>query len=116
MMDAGMMGERNTRGRFEARRSSVRAHLRLIASKSRTGRIKLAVRREFILSNGHPITIRQVLQRGYPRLRRFTSWHYLAARRALRSTAVVIARSRYGRGRPNLWLPKSNIGIKGDES
>jgi hypothetical protein len=59
-----------------------------------------------MLSNGHPITIRQVLQRGYPRLREFTSWHYLAARRALRSMAVVIARSRYGRGRPNFWVLK----------
>jgi hypothetical protein len=63
------------------------------------GCIKLAVRREFIISNGRPITIRQVLQRGYPRLRRFTAWHYLAARRALRIEATVIARCRYGRGR-----------------
>jgi hypothetical protein len=62
--------------------------------------VKLAVRREFILSNGHPITIRQVLQRGYPRLRCFTAWHYLSARRALRGIAVVIARSRFGKGRP----------------
>jgi hypothetical protein len=80
------------------------------------GRIRLAVRRCFIAGNQQPITIRQVLQRSYPRLRRFTSWHYLAARRALRSMAIVIARSRFGKGRPNLWLPKSNIGIKGDES
>jgi hypothetical protein len=81
------------------------AHLRAIASKSRVGRIKLAVRREFILSNGNPITTPQVLRRSYPRLKRFTSWHYLAARRALRKEAFIIARNRFGRGRQNLWLP-----------
>ena len=58
----------------------------------RLGRIKLAVRRELILSNGRPITICQVLQRGYPRQQRLTAWHYLAARRALRKEAIVIAR------------------------
>jgi hypothetical protein len=82
-----------------------RAWLRLIASKSRIGRIRLAVRRGFIVSDGQPITIRQVLERAYPRQRRFTSWHYLAARRALRKEAIVIARGRFGRGRPNLWAP-----------
>ena len=101
-----------------ARKNSIRDHLRRIASK-RIGRIRRSVKREFILSNGHPITIRQVLQRGYPRLRRFTAWHYLAARRALRIEATVIARCRYGRGRPNLWMPKdsqhdSNIKSKGE--
>jgi hypothetical protein len=99
-----------------ARSLSVRDRLHLIASRKRLGRIKLAVRREFILSDGHPITIRQVLQRGYPRLRRFTAWHYLAARRALRREAMVIARCRYGSGRPNLWVPKMAIGIKREES
>ena len=74
--------------------------LRLIASKSRYGRIRVAVRRCFILSNGEPILTREVLERAYPRLRRFTSWHYLAARRALRRSAIVVARNRFGRGRP----------------
>jgi hypothetical protein len=82
------------------------AHLRAIASKSRVGRIKLAVRREFILSNGNPITTPQVLRRSYPRQKRFTCWHYLAARRALRQVANVIARNRFGRGCPCLWAPK----------
>ena len=96
-----------------ARKGSIREHLRLIAVKSRPGaRIRRAVRRGFIVSDGHPITIRQVLERAYPRLRHFVSWHYLAARRALRKEAIVIARNRFGRGRPNLWLPKSNIGTK----
>jgi hypothetical protein len=89
--------------------------VRIIASKPRIGRIKLAVRREFIISNGRPITIRQVLQRGYPRLRRFTAWHYLAARRALRIEATVIARCRYGRGRPNLWVPR-DVQTRGDKT
>jgi hypothetical protein len=67
------------------------------------------VTRGFIISGGQPILIRQVLERAYPRLKRFTSWHYLAARRALRKEAIVIARNRFGRGRPNLWLPKDTI-------
>jgi hypothetical protein len=95
------------KGRNKPTRSQLRAHLSLIASRKRpNSRIRLAVRRCFILSGGCPVTIGQVLERSYPRLRRFTSWHYLAARRALRLEAVVIARHRYGRGRPNLWVPR----------
>lgn len=78
-----------------------------IASKSRIGRIRRAVKRGFIVSNGQPILVRQVLERAYPRLKHFTSWHYLAARRALRHDAIVIARNRFGRGRPCLWASKS---------
>jgi hypothetical protein len=86
--------------------SRSREYLRLIASKPRPfARIRLAVARCFMVSDG-PITIRQVLERSYPRLRRFTAWHYLAARRALRLSAEVIGRNRYGRGRPNLWMPR----------
>jgi len=84
-------------------RGKPKEYLRVIASKKRPGaRIRLAVRRCFI-THGQPITIRQVLERAYPRLRRFTSWHYLAARRALRQSASVVARCRFGRGRPCLW-------------
>jgi hypothetical protein len=79
----------------------------VIASKSRIGRIRRAVRRGFIVSGGKPIVIRQVLLRAYPRLKRFTSWHYLAVRRTLRKEATIIARNRFGRGRPYLWAPKS---------
>jgi len=79
-------------------------YLRLIASKKRPfARIRLATHRCFILSDGQPIVIRQVLERAYPRLSRFTSWHYLAARRALRQEATIIGRNRFGRGRPCLW-------------
>ena len=81
----------------------------VIASESRIGRVKRAVRRQFILSDGQPILTRSVLERAYPRLSRFTDWHYLAARRALRQEAVVIGRNRYGRGRPNLWVPKRDM-------
>jgi hypothetical protein len=102
---------------IEAATRSTRDRLRAIASKSRpNARIRLAVRREFILSSGHPITIGQVLRRGYPHLRRFTSSHYLAARRALRKEAIVIARNCFGRGRPNLWVPNSEIGNKQDKT
>ena len=31
------------------------------------------------------------------------SWQYDLARAALRRVAVIIARNRFGRGRPNLW-------------
>ena len=97
----------NPNGRPPDRNS--RAYLSLIASKSRPGaRIRLATHRCFILSDGGPITIRQVLERAYPRLRRFTSWHYLAARRALRKEAVIVGRNRFGRGRANLWALKDH--------
>lgn len=82
---------------------------RAIASQKRIGRIKRAVRRQFILSDGEPILTRSVLERAYPRLSRFTDWHYLAARRALRQEAVIVGRNRYGRGRPNLWAPKRDM-------
>jgi hypothetical protein len=78
-------------------------YMRAIASKSRIGRIRRAVRRGFILSDGAPIFVRDVLERAYPRLKRFTAWHYLAARRALRKEAIIIGRIRFGRGRPALW-------------
>src|SRR5262249_6935968 len=69
-------------------RGRPKEYLRVIASKKRPGaRIRLAVRRCFI-THGRLVTVRQVLDRAYPRLRRFTSWHYLAARRALRQSPV----------------------------
>jgi len=94
----------NTRNRAD--RSE---RMRVIASAPRPhARIRRAVRRAFIVSDGQPITIRHVLERAYVRLSRFTSWHYLAARRALRHDATVVARHRFGRGRPNLWARKSD--------
>ena len=83
-------------------------YMRAIASKSRIGRIRRAVRRGFILSDGAPILIRTVLERAYPRLKRFAAWHYLAARRALRQEAMIVGRNRHGRGRPALWIPRSD--------
>jgi hypothetical protein len=97
-LTGGAQGDQNSGTR--AQRSE---RMRAIASKSRFGRIRIAVRRCFILTNGEPVLTRDVLERAYPRLRRFTSWHYLAARRALRMSAVVVARNRFGRGRPALW-------------
>jgi hypothetical protein len=75
----------------------------LIPAKSRMGRIRRAVSRCFILSNGEPITTRAVLERAYPRERRFKTWHYLGAYLALRKVALAVARKRHGRGRPALW-------------
>src|SRR5262249_19107643 len=89
-------------------RSQNRAHMAAIAARKRpNARIRLAVRRAFILSDGGLITCRMALERAFPRLRRFIPWHYKSARRALRQVAVVVARHRYGRGRPNLWALKS---------
>ena len=78
----------------------------VVASDSRIGRIRRCVKRAFIVSNGQPITVRDVLARAYPRLRRFNDWHRWSCRRALLTEgAIVIARMRFTRGRPNLWLP-----------
>lgn len=76
----------------------------VIASQNRVGRIIRAVKREFIIK-GDLIQTRDVLLRAYPRLKRFTAWHYLAARRALRKEATIVARCRFGSGRPALWAP-----------
>ena len=95
-----MLTERRQRG-------SPREYLRLIAAKKRPGaRIRLAVSRCFIAGDGQPITVRQVLERAYPRLRRFNSWHYHGARLALRKVAITVARNRLGRERPSLWVPR----------
>jgi hypothetical protein len=99
--------------RTTARKLDRIGYMRAIASKSRVGRIRRAVKRCFILSDGS-ISIGDVLRRAYPRLQRFTAWHYLAARRALRKEATIIGRNRHGRGRPNLWSPNPTIGSHTD--
>ena len=75
----------------------------VIASESRLGRIRRAVRRAFIVSGGKPILARDVLERAFPRVKNPTDWQRWSVRRALLKEAVVIARSRFGRGRPALW-------------
>jgi hypothetical protein len=81
----------------------------VIGAKSRIGRIRRAVLRGFIVSDGQPITVRNVLERCYPRQRRFRSRQYDLARCALRRVAVIIARQRFGRGRAALWSPISTV-------
>ena len=81
--------------------------MRAIASRKRLGRLRIAVRRAFIISNGEPICIADVLKRAYPRLKRVPCGHRWSVRRALLQDAVVIGRKRYGRGRPNLWAPRA---------
>jgi hypothetical protein len=87
-------------GKDDARQSapkgSISAHMRPIASGKRWGRVRVAVRRAFIVSNGQPVCVRDVLVRAYPRLRRFNDWHRWSARRALLQVAVVIGRNRFG--------------------
>ena len=81
--------------------------MRAIASEKRLGRIRVAVRRTFILSDGEPICVGDVLQRAYPRLKRFQDWHRWSVRRALLHDAEVIGRKRFGSGRANLWVLKA---------
>src|SRR5262249_28503095 len=96
MVEVAMIGR--------ARSRSNRAQMAVIAARKRpNARIRSAVRRAFILSNNEPITGRAVLERAFPRLKRFKHWHRWSARRALLQVAVVVARHRYGRGRPCLW-------------
>jgi hypothetical protein len=84
-----------------------RTYQSAIAAKKRpNARIRRAVRREFI-TRGQLVTVRQVLERAFPRLSHFRSWHYHSARRALRQSATIVARSRFGSGRPALWAQKS---------
>ena len=103
------------RVQIRARKRSIRDHLRLIASQKRWGRVRVAVRRAFIVSNGQPICVGAVLERAYPRLRQFKHWHRWSARRALLQVAVIIGRNRYGRGRPNLWAPRE-MQTRGDKT
>src|SRR5262245_1128997 len=114
--------ERNTgerlRGRYGTRdrppRSQLRAHLLRIASQ-RTGRVQIAVKRAFIAANNAPITVGDVLPRAFPRLRRYLHWHRWSVRRALLREAEVIARMRFGRGRPNLWQRTERVNRRGSE-
>jgi hypothetical protein len=60
------------------------------------------------VSNGQPITVRDVLVRAYPKLRRFDDWHRWSCWRALLRHVTVIARNRFGRGRHNLWAKRQD--------
>jgi hypothetical protein len=109
-MGQNMSVVKSRRNRPSPRVHDGRAQSRHVTSRppriaSRMGRIRVAVRRAFIVSNGAPILARDVLVRAYPRVKQFQYWHRWSARRALLQVAEVIGRNRYGRGRPNLWLP-----------
>jgi hypothetical protein len=82
----------------------------VFASENRISRIRRQVLRAFIASNGQPITVREVLVRAYPKLKRFNDWHRWSCRRALLRHATIIARNLRGRGRPCLWAPKDQSG------
>lgn len=69
----------------------------------RVGHIQRQVRREFILSDGRPLSTGELIRRAYPHLRIFASWHYREVRRAARRWGVPIGG---GRGRNGiLWAP-----------
>jgi hypothetical protein len=92
-----------------AQRASLSAHMRLIADK-RIGRIQRQVRRCLIALGS--ARIRDLLKWCYPSALEFQPWHRTNIHRAAHRVAEV----KRCRGKPNLWLPKSNIGIKGDET
>ena len=65
------------KSRTRADVAATKSYLRLqIAS----ARIRRSVKRAFIVSGGQPITVRDVLVRAYPKLRRFNDWHRWSCR------------------------------------
>jgi len=76
----------------------------VVGAKTRMGKVRVAVRRCFVLSDGQPILVRDVLERCYPRAKRFRSRQYDLARQALRRVATIVARNRFDRAA--LWMPK----------
>ena len=87
----------------------------VIGAKTRMGKVRVAVRRCFIVSDGQPILVRDVLERCYPRVKRFRSRQYDLARQALRRVAVIVARNLRGRGRACLWAPKAISAVSATE-
>lgn len=90
-----------------ARTRSHRGYKFVIPSKTRMGRLRVAVRRAFILANGKPICIGDVLRFAYPRFKRVPNGYRWSVRQALLRDAEIVGRMRVGRGRPNLWVPKA---------
>ena len=72
------------------------AYQSAIASENRFGRIRVAVRRAFIVAGDKPITAREVLVRAYARAKHYTDWQRWSVRRALLRDAIVIGRKRFG--------------------
>ena len=70
----------------------------VIASEKRFGRIRVAVRRAFIVAGDKPITARDVLVRAYARAKHYTDWQRWSVRRALLQDAVVRCSQSPGQG------------------
>ena len=73
--------------------------------KDRVGRVQRQVRRAFIVADGKPLCIADLLPRCYPRARQYTVWQRWCVHRALRKYGQRIGRSKTGRGCPIVWLP-----------
>jgi hypothetical protein len=82
-----------------------RAHMLVIASLPREGRVMRQVRRAFTAAGGKPLSTSQIMPWVYPRLEHYKHWHRWSARRALLRYAVPIGRSD-GRGLPVIWAPR----------
>jgi hypothetical protein len=80
----------------------------VIGAKDRVGRVQRQIRHAFVASNGEPLTIRQFLAFAYPKVDRYSHWHYAGCNRALPRFGVCLGRQP-GHGRPNLWAPKPEL-------
>jgi hypothetical protein len=88
-----------------APRRSTRAHMLVIASQPREGRVMRQVRRCFIAAGMRPRVMGDFLAWAYPELTRFKHWHRWSCRRALLRYAMPIGRGE-GQGRPVIWAPR----------
>jgi hypothetical protein len=82
------------------------AHLWLKGAETRRGRLQRHIARTFILFDGQPLTVGDILPRCYVDGRYSDSRRH-KLRRALRLQAVVVGRVMNRRGQPLLWAPKT---------
>ena len=69
----------------------------------RIGRVQRQILRAFIVSDGQPLLISDLLARCYPRVEYFKKWHRNGVHAALRRFGVSLARLPHIQGRPTLW-------------
>jgi len=91
------------------RRSRIdRAREAFNASLPREGRVMRQIRRCFVVADGRPLCVGDLLPRVYPHLDRYKHWHRWSCRRALLRYAVPVGRAD-AQGRPIIWAPKPEL-------
>jgi hypothetical protein len=93
-----------------ARSRSIRSRVSVIGSKSRVGRVQLAVRRSFVTAGGKPLTIADFLPRAFPRTTNHARWMRKSVNRAIPKFGVCLGRIPHERGRPCVWVPNAQLG------